>query len=190
LEQEVRISSFNGPPTQSFAHTSVPDPIRSDTGELAWYHSAAESGMVTVDAPRTQAIIGFVRAHKPLLTNLAANVDNTFCTIQLSSLDRQPISSASRLLLIAGGRVENTGQHWNSADTAVTQWGDSPTLIEPVKGTLLLRNLASAHAVDLQAIDGAGQPLGLPVMARRTTSGWQIPLGATTTTWYEVIVHR
>jgi len=190
LEHEVRISSFDGPPTQSFAHTSVPDPIRSDTGQLAWYHSTAETGMVTVDAPRTQAIIGFVRAHKPLLTNLDASVDNTFCAIQLSSLDQQPISRSSRLLLIAGGRVENTGQRWNTADTSVTQWGDSPTLIEPVKGALLLRNLAPAQAVDLQAIDGAGQPLGPQVAATHSASGWKIPLGKTTTTWYEVIVHR
>lgn len=190
LEHEVRISSFNGPPTLSAAGGATPNPIRSDTGQLAWYHSAPETGLVTVDSPRTQALIGFFRPHEVGDGNLEAEVENKFCSIQLSSLDTEPISRSSKMLLVAGGRVENTGQRWNSAGTDVTNWGDSPTLIEPVVGTLVLKHLKPAHSIQLQAIDGAGQPIGPPVSATRAGSDWKIALGGTVTTWYELIVSR
>jgi hypothetical protein len=94
------------------------------------------------------------------------------------------------MLLIAAGRAENTGQRWNSAGTDVTNWGDSPTLIEPVVGTLVLKHLESAHSIQLQAIDGSGQPIGPPVSAIRADGSWKIPLGETVTTWYELTVSR
>ncbi|HEY1806189.1 MAG TPA: hypothetical protein VGG45_17075 [Terracidiphilus sp.] len=190
LEHEVRISSFTGPPTHASAPTAVPNPIRSDTGQLAWLHSAPGTGLVSVDSPRTQALIGFVRAHAAADSNLAAEVENTFCTIQLSSLDAKPISHSSKILLVAGGRVENTGQRWNTAGTDVTNWGESPTLIEPVKGTLVLKHLAPAREVRLQAIDGAGQPVGPPVAATKAGGDWRMPLGNTITTWYELTIAR
>jgi hypothetical protein len=190
LEHEVRISSFDGPPTQSAPGSSTPNPIRSDTGQLVWYHSAPETGLVTVDSPRTQALIGFLRSREAGDGNLEAEVENKFCSIQLSSLDAKPISRSSRMLLIAAGRAENTGQRWNSAGTDVTNWGDSPTLIEPVVGTLVLKHLESAHSIQLQAIDGSGQPIGPPVSAIRADGSWKIPLGETVTTWYELTVSR
>lgn len=190
LEHEVRISSFDGPPTQSAGGGAAPNPIRSDSGQLTWYHSAPEMGLVTVDSPRTQALIGFLRSREAADGNLKAEVENKFCSIQLSSLDAKPISQSSRMLLIAGGRVENTGQRWNSAGTDVTNWGDSPTLIEPVVGTLTLRHLEPARAIQLQAIDGSGQPIGAPVPAIRAGGNWKIPLGGTVTTWYELTVNR
>jgi len=190
LEHEVRISSFDGPPTQSAAGGVAPNPIRSDTGQLTWYHSAPEMGLVTVDSPRTQALIGFLRSGEAGDGNLEAEVENKFCSIQLSSLDAKPISQSSRMLLIAGGRAENTGQRWNSAGTDVSSWGGSPTLIEPVVGTLTLRHLEPARTIQLQAIDGSGQPIGAPVSAIRAGGNWKIPLGKTATTWYELTVSR
>jgi hypothetical protein len=190
LEHEVRISSFDGPPTQSAAGGAAPNPIRSDTGQLTWYHSGPEMGLVTVDSPRTQALIGFLRSQDVGDGNLEAEVENKFCSIQLSSLDAKPISQSSRMLLIAGGRVENTGQRWNSAGTDVTNWGDSPTLIEPVVGTLTLRHLEPARTIQLQAIDGSGQPIGPAVSAVKAGGNWRISLGGTVTTWYELTVSR
>lgn len=190
LEHEVRISSFSGPATQPFSTAAAPNPILSDTRQLAWYHATQQSGLVTIDAPRTQALIGFVRSNGKSVSNLAAEIENAFCTIQLTSLDEKPIAQASRLLLVAGGRVENSGEQWNSAGTDVTNWGGAPTLIEQVKGTMVLRGLAGARAVHLQPIDGAGQPLGSPVNAQRAGDAWRIPIGETITTWYEIKVDR
>ncbi|MGA3129720.1 MAG: hypothetical protein ABSD59_02900 [Terracidiphilus sp.] len=192
LEDEMRILSFDGPATKTFAQGVAPNPIRSDTGQLTWRHSGPDTGLVTVDSPRTQALIGFVRAaaDSNADSNLGAQIENTFCAIQLSSLDGQPISRSAKLLLVAGGRVENTGQRWNSAGTDVTNWGESPTLIDPVRGMLVLKHLEAARAVQLQAIDGVGQPLGTPVAATRMGNAWQIPLGGSITTWYELTISR
>jgi hypothetical protein len=190
LEHEVRISSLDGPATQPFPEASAFDSILSDTQQLAWYHSSRKAGLVTVDAPRTQALIGFVKSNGKSVSNLAAEVENTFCTLLLSSLDQSPIAKASRLLLVAGGRVENTGQQWNTAGTDVTHWGGSPTLIEQVKGSLTLLHLEGARAVHLQPIDGAGQPLGASIEAVKSGDSWKIQLGSTVTTWYEITVDR
>jgi hypothetical protein len=168
----------------------APDPILSDTGQLAWYHSPQRTGLVTIDAPRTQALVGFVKSNGKSDSTLTAEVENTFCTILLSSLDQKPIAQASRLLLVAGGRVENTGQQWNTAGTDVTDWGGSPTLIEQVKGSVTLRRLEGAQAVHLQPIDGAGQPLGPSVEAVKISDSWKVQLGRPVTTWYEITVDR
>ncbi len=190
LEHEVRISSLDGAPTQSFSDQPLANPIVSDTHQLAWYTSPQNTGLVIVDAPRTQALIGFVRANDKSDSNLSAQVENTFCSILLSSLDDKPIADASKMLLIAGGRVENTGQQWNVVGTAVTNWGTTPTLIDQVRGTLTLRNLKGARAVLLQPIDGAGQPEGAALPATRKGDDWVLQLGEPVTTWYEITVQR
>jgi hypothetical protein len=190
LQHEVRISSLSGPPTQLFGETSSPDPIISDTRELAWYTSKQQTGLVTVDTPRSQALIGFISGQGRTLSHLAANVQNGFCTILLSSMDQQPIATSSKLLLVAGGPVENSGQAWNTAGTDVTAWGGPPTLVEQVKGTITLRKIERARAVKLQAIDGAGQPLEAPVQATASGDDWKISIGDTTTTWYLITVVR
>lgn len=190
LEHEVRISSLSGPPTQAFPKASAPDPIMSDTLQLSWYRGKDQSGLVTVDTPQTQALIGFVQSNAKAVSNLSAVVRNTFCTILLSSMDGKSIAQTSKLLLVAGGRVENAGQQWNTAGTNVTNWGTSPTRIEQVKGVLTLRNLEGAREAELQPIDGAGQPLGTAIKAAKDGDSWKIVLGTTPTTWYEITVER
>jgi hypothetical protein len=190
LQHEVRISSLEGAPTQLFVQTMPPDPILSDTGELAWYTSTQQTGLVTIDTPRSQALIGFVAEQRKSSSNLAADVSNRFCTILLSSMDEQPIARSAKLLLVAGGAVENTGQVWNTAGTDVTSAGGPPSLIEQVKGTITLRRIQSARTVTLQAIDGAGQPLGAAVEATAKGNDWKIPIGGATTTWYQITITR
>jgi len=192
LEHEVRISSLSGPPTGMFAKSVASNTIVSDTHELAWSLGEGHTnGLVTVNTPNSQALIGFVNEHGAVvLQNVSAETSNRFCTIWLSSMDALPIAKSARLLLVAGGRVENTGQRWNTARTDVTSMGGSPTLVEPVTGSLILRGLESARSVKIQAIDGAGQPLGAPVEVWSEQDTWKVPLGTVTTTWYEITVER
>jgi hypothetical protein len=190
LVDEVRISSLNGPSTEAFPDSSAPDPIVSDTRQIAWYTSPGKTGMVTIDTPRTQGLVGFVKANGKSVSHLSAQLSNDFCTILLSSLDDKPIAEASRMLLVAGGRVENTGQQWNTVETDVTEWGAAPTLIEQVTGTITLDHLQGANAVLLQPLDGAGQPSGSSVRATRHGDDWSLPLGQIVTTWYEIVVQR
>jgi hypothetical protein len=190
LEHESRIESLDGAPVAPFAAPKVTNPIVSDTGQLAWYNSSAMTGLVTIDTPRSQALIGFVRANGKSVTNLLADVQNRFCTIAIASLESQPISRASKLLLTLGSKVENEGMRWNDRRSNLAEWGASPTLIEPVVGRITLRSLDRAKTVSAQALDGSGQPLGEPIRAERKAEGWEIPLGKIVTTWYEVTVTR
>jgi hypothetical protein len=189
LEHEVRISSLNGPSTQAFTFAAISDPIVSNTRQLAWYTSAG-TGMVSIDVPRTKGLIGFVGANHVSLSHLSAEVENRFCTILLSSLDGKPIDEAARMLLVAGARVENTAQVWNTANTGVAEWGGTPTVIEQVAGTVTLHDLMGARSVLLQPLNGVGQPQGEPIHSGKRDGGWQLRLGTPVTTWYEVIVER
>jgi hypothetical protein len=188
LEHGSRIFSFDGTSVPTLMPLKVANPILSDTNQLAWYNSSAMTGLVTVDTPRSQALIGFVKANSKSVSNLSAEVENRFCTIAITSLEMEPISGASRLLLTLGSRVENSGMRWNDRRSNLSEWGGSPTLIEPVVGRITLRSLDRAKAVSAQPLDGSGQPMGGAISAEKKKEGWEIPLGKPVTTWYEVTV--
>jgi hypothetical protein len=181
-------ASVDGASVPAFAASKVTNPIVSDTNQLAWYYSSAMTGLVTVDTPRSQALIGFVKANGKSVTNLSADVRNRFCTIWITSLESDPISRASRLLLTVGSRVENEGMRWNDRRSNLSEWGGSPTLIEPVVGRITLRSLDHAKVVSAQPLDGSGQSMGQPISAEKKAQGWEFPLGKAVTTWYEVTV--
>src|SRR5580704_1926603 len=188
LEHGSRILSLDGASVPPVVMPKVTNPIVSDTNQLAWYNSSAMTGLVTVDTPRSQALIGFVKANGKSVTNLSADIQNRFCTIAITSLEPEPISRASRLLLTLGSRVENEGMRWNDRRSNLSEWGGSPTLIEPVVGRITLRGLERVKAVSAQPLDGSGQPMGEPILVEKKTGGWEIPIGKAVTTWYELTV--
>lgn len=191
LRHGMRIGSFDGPATGRYAEPRQ-NPIVSDTGELAWYTTPFDTGLVTVDSLKSQVLVGFVKANGVGTTHLAAEVDNAFCALTLSSLEDAPIARASRLLLTAGSRVDNTGFRWNGdrTDAASGGRGESPSRIEVVSGRLILKGLEGAHGVMVQPLDGAGKPLGAPIAAARAPNGWAFTVGTLPTTWYTIDVQR
>lgn len=187
MKHQVRIGSMNAKGKQTF--TPVTDnPLVSDTKQLTWYTSHHTNGFVTVETPRSQALVGFVKANNKSTKNLSAKVDNDFCAITLSSLNNQPISQTTRLLLTTGARTENTGLQWNADRKKATRTGTSPSLIEVVKGNILLKALINASAVSVQPLNGSGKALGQSVAAHKTAAGWQFPIGQVATTWYAISV--
>ena len=189
LQHAVRIQSLDAAPTAKFPSPNT-GPIVSDTKELTWYHSAAKSGLVTVDTDRTQALIGFVAANAKSVKNLSAEIATQFASIMLSSLDGKPLAQSASMLLTAGSRVTNTGLKWNDQHTRTTNQGESPSLIEPVNGTVTLHDLQAAKSVTASALDGAGHSIGEPIPAKKTAAGWTLPIGAPVTTWYVISVKR
>ncbi len=187
----VRVGSFDGAATQLPKGINTAPPFKSDTGQLVWdVGPGQKNGVVTIDSPRSQALIGFVKNSKQSASNLAVDVKNDFCTVMLNSLENKPIASTTRLLLTAAVRVENTGLQWDTRRVRSMNGGRSPTLIEPVTGTITLKHLDGVTGVSVQPLDGSGRALGQPLVARKTASGWEIPVGEPVTTWYEVRVAR
>jgi hypothetical protein len=78
---------------------------------------------------------------------------------------------------------------WNDARTRSTG-GESPSLIEPVTGSVLLRGLADAKSIAASALDGSGHPIGAPIPATRSEKGWTLRVGSPATTWYLIVVKR
>jgi hypothetical protein len=189
LIHAVRIASFDGPPAGPIM-APRPNPLVSDTGELAWELPGTGGGVVTVNTAHTQAIIGFFKERPKTLNNFSAQVENRFGSLVLSSLDGKPVAESARLLLAAGSRVANTGMTWNEARNRVTAHGGPPSLIEPIKGTVALRNLKGAAQVSIRALDGAGKPLGDALPGSLKGGEWVLPVGDPATTWYVIDVRR
>jgi hypothetical protein len=188
LEHASRIRCIDCTRTSIFTDKAQ-NPIRSDTGQLAWWNSEEKGGLVSVDTDRTSALIGFVKSNKGVTSHLAPQVQNEFCAITLSSLDGEPISTASKLLVTTTGRVENTGSVWNPRHTMFEEWGAAPTRIEPIRGWLLLKQIEGAVGMIVTPLDGAGRPLG-EIRGRRVEAGWEIAIGDPVTTTYLVHVIR
>jgi len=167
------------------------NPIVSDTKELSWKTSDGKDGIVSVDTPRSQALVGFVRDNAKVQTrNLSAEIKNGFATITLSSLDGKPINLSNRLLLTTTSRTENTGAKWDERRAMLTEWGTAPTLIEPVTGWIQLKDLEGAIGVFAQPLDGAARPIGKEIQGKMIEPGWEIRVGSPATTSYLIRVER
>ena len=156
-------------------------PYVSDTKEIVW-----NKGTVTIDTARSHALTGFIKGRALATQNLAAEVKNDFCAITLSSLDAKPLARSSRMLLTATAREQNTGAKWNERHTLWEQAGTAPTLIEPVTGWVLLRDIEGAVAINVTAMDGASNPIGQPARARRLEAGREFEIGAKPATSYVI----
>ena len=103
----------------------------------------------------------------------------------------EPVGAPADLsFLTAGARVVNTGSRWNEAGTGLVEWGGAPTLVEPVRGRVVLRGLDAAARVEATALDPGGWLAAMTWPAVRTDGGWQIELGREPTVWYVVDVAR
>lgn len=190
LAHGMRIGKLGVKQSEAASKPAAPArPVKSDTGELEWRVGQDGRGLVTIDAPRSQGLVGFVKGSGAEARNLAADVENEFCALMLAAMDEAPLARAERLLLTAGAKATLTGMEWNENRTIVKQWGKQPLLIEPVRGAVRLKGLQGAKGVEAQPLDGAGRALGTVIKAKRDGEAWKIELGAPTT-WYAIRVMR
>ncbi|WP_448664035.1 hypothetical protein ACG3SL_04960 [Sphingomonas sp. CJ20] len=167
------------------------NPIVSDTGELSWKTTDGSNGIVSVDTPRSQALVGFVRDNPSVQTrNLSAEIGNRFASVTLSSLDGRPITLSNRLLLTTTSLTQNSGAKWDARRAMLTEWGTAPTLIEPVTGWIQLKDLEGAVGVFAQPLDGAARPIGKAIAAKMIEPGWELRVGEPATTSYLIRVER
>jgi len=189
LQHTTRIDGFDKQ-SEPYPPVDVNGPIVSDTGELTWHRSPKDKGLVTVETDRSQALIGFVRDNNKTLKNLSAAVENEFCSIILTSLDAQSISSSGRLLLAATARSANTRMTWNEKRTSLADWGAAPMVIEPVKAKLTLRNMEPSKRAEIVPLTGEGKAAAKPVIAQNSTEGLTFTIGEPATTWYLITIRR
>jgi hypothetical protein len=189
LRHTTRIVGFDDE-GRPYPQASKDSPIVSDTGELTWYFSGQEKGLVTVETEKSQALIGYLKHHNKALRNLSLRVENEFCSIILTSLDGRPISSSHCLLLVTTARSANSQMAWNKERTSLSDWGSSPTLIEPVKGKIILRNLKPAQRIEVIPLNGAGEAMGNSYSAENIQADLKVSVGEPATPWYLIRIKR
>ncbi len=165
------------------------NPILSDTGELSW-QSGDKPGLLSIDTPRSQGLVGFIGKGSKATTHLSADIANEFGAITVSALDGKPLRIADRMLVTATAKTGNSGQVWNARRTMLDQWGSAPTWIEPITGWLMLKDLDGALGVTATPLDGAGKPAGPAIKARMLEDGWEFAVGTPAATSYLIEVAR
>jgi hypothetical protein len=189
LQHTTRITSFDKRSGQ-YPQVGHDNPIISDTGELRWYRSEQGKGLVTIETDKSQALIGFVKDNNKALKNISVTAENEFCSIIVTSLDAEPIADSQSLLLAATARLANQDMTWNEKRTSLISWGTAPTVIEPVKASITIRNVKPADNVEAIPLDGAGRKIGQPIKARMLADGFVISVGEPATTWYLIRIQR
>jgi hypothetical protein len=168
------------------------DDLFSDTGELRWHAAGEHTGFLTTQTERTEIISGFTAeaSRKGGTTpHLSADIANDFATVALSSLDGKALSVSDRMMLVATATANNSGAIWDRRHAMMAKWGAAPTLLEPVTGWIMFKNLDGAIKVTVTPYDGAGRALA-PIDARMLEDGWEIPVGTPAATNYLVSVTR
>jgi hypothetical protein len=129
---------------------------RSVTGELTWN---AKEGLVTIETPRTQAMIGFLGNGERRLNSMMIATPTRFGAVWVTAMDgERPISAAAKILITLVGPTRNTGMEYGKTGQAapnreapywrVTQEGTSPLMMESIRGEVRVR---SQHAEQLKA---------------------------------------
>lgn len=167
--------------------------LRSDTGELRWNLSTAGKGLVTIDTPRTKALVGFADNSDVLLGGIRFRPGTTrlgWCTLGLTLTAGQSLTNDCSALLVSSGWWENTGQVWkdSSLNSVGNKWGGPPVLTEVVPFTLTLP--VPTNNVRVWSLDPQGRrkaPLSVTGDNRSTTINITTNAG---TIWYELQVSQ
>jgi hypothetical protein len=186
-------------PADAVRATEVPAPgdrIASDTGELLWDVSAEGRGIVTVDTPRSKAVIGFGAGRRFDLGGIIVEPGDTrqdgFSAVTLTAMEGDLAGAdACRMLVTAAGHFQNTDWGWERLGdervTLRTSWGEAPTLVEVVPARIVLP--APAGEVRAWALDERGQR-GEDIRVDADAEGRAVlRIGPPSRTlWYEVAV--
>src|SRR6185503_3653701 len=130
--------------------------VTSDTGELRRDWAA---GIQTIDAPMSQAALGWVGGKHIQLHDVAFDVQTPKAAVVVTSLDGQPIAQSRQLLLTAVGQV------------AASPGGGLPFVAQPIEATVTVRGAVPLRLVPLSPgthpSSGAGMKVTLIEPARR-----------------------
>ena len=167
--------------------------LTSDTGELRWNLSQPGAGVVTVNTPRTKAVIGFTDNQPVTLGGLTLQAGTTqlgWSTLGITVTHGEVFTNDCTTLLVAGGWWENTGEVWTDTnkDSLGNQWGQAPVLTEVVPFTYQLP--VATNFVQVWSLDKRGQRLAvMPVSGNSSSTTLTINTNAGSI-WYELDVAR
>jgi hypothetical protein len=151
--------------------------VRSMTDELVWDYNRR---VVTLQAPKTQAIVGFAGGADYDLPGAKVNVTTPFCSIIFTPLDDKPLAESKHILITAMGKDKQSNSQYNADGTQLLAIGGPPLLLEPVQATITLKG---APPAEISVVDIYGVPTDKKVKA--TGAAFTID-GTYKTYYYEV----
>lgn len=215
FQHPVRLAINDDGPMPDF--TPLPDPPRSDTGQIR-YDPAAR--VLTLAAPQAAAVIGFaasrtVTAGELSLQLTGRSLDRGFAVVVATALDGRPLRESARILLSIPGAVmasqpgtdpprpqrlttyKDQDGWWtlepepdSSKPSGNRNGGVTPTWMRRVESFVTLRT--EAEAIRVYPLDGKGSRLAaLPKEAvEKNGDSFRIHLqadGQQFSPWYEIV---
>ncbi len=167
--------------------------LPSDTGQLRWDLSQNGRGLVTIDTPRTKAMLGFADNHPVSLGGLTFTPGTTqlgWCTLGMTLTRGEVFTNDCTAIIAATGWWENTGQVWTdpSKTSVGNQWGRSPVLAEVVPFTITLP--VGTNYVAAWSLDERGQRKTALLVSGNDFSATIVVTTNTASAWYELDVAR
>jgi hypothetical protein len=134
--------------------------IRSSTGELTWDWG---NGVCRMDAPNAQGVAGFLKSAGGTfeLGDVTIASDNDYATVQVVSIDGQPLATSARILVQVGTTARLTGWATRPAEfefdkqnvqgEQIVNTGKPPWRIADARVRLSLKNAGVSKATLLDA---------------------------------------
>ena len=142
--------------------------VTSLTRQLAWDW---EAGVVTLDAPRAQGVVGTLSSRPAFaLHDVTIESKAPYASLVVVPLDGRPIARSSRLLVQIGSIARPTGwrsrpvHHADGPALEVIAFGGAPWRIDRVEARLTVRNPGLSRAT---ALDANGMAAGPVAVSRR-----------------------
>jgi hypothetical protein len=162
----------------------------SDTGELLWDLTDKQRGVVTVNTPKSKAVIGYGSGKRFELGNVTlqpgATAQDGWGILTVTVMEGKLSSGPARLLLTAVGTAENTDMRWKSTarDSVGRHWGTAPSRVEGVPGTITLPR--KPDRVGAWALDERGRRKAVLLIQGKDGKA-TVSFGAQhRTLWYEI----
>jgi hypothetical protein len=162
----------------------------ADTGQLTWDLHAKGRGVVTVNTPKSKAVIGYGGGQRFDLGGVVIEPGTTmqdgWSAVTLTAMDGDLSAKACKVLITATGYAQNTDMLWNADRTSVGRnWGKAPSLVEGITARITLPRPATQ--VKAWPLDERGQRKE-PLIVQTGTDGIAIlALGSSgQTLWYEL----
>ena len=162
--------------------------VQSDTGELAYDLTDTSAGVLTVNAPRAKAVIGFGAGKTFELDDVilkpGPTMQHGYSVITASAVHGNNFHSpGARILVTATGYVENQGMDWNADKTSVgNRWGSGPVICEGIPFEIVVK---TQHAT-AWPLDSHGRRLD-PIRGETAADGTRFVFDSRyKTLWYEI----
>ncbi len=143
----------------------------STTGEMTWDTNA---GIVVLNSPRTQGVIGFFGDKTLTTTNWTFDMATEFGVVMISSLTDKALGASERILISTSGDARYSDIKMADDFSVIEQTGHFPFLMQPIEGTITFK---SETPISVYALSPGGKRMGL-IETRAVEGGYSFQLKA------------